>query len=152
MTRGASLPAASRAGNQLKNGARRAGSTVSSTASQPVASDADYGVGPGRPPRENQFKPGKSGNPNGAKPKSPSIALDLKLALERALNKTAKLNQGEKERIVTMAVVGIEQPGLQFAKADRHARRDLLAFADFGMDLLAGHHQATLRAARSVNR
>jgi hypothetical protein len=109
-------------------------------------------VGPGRPPRENQFKPGKSGNPNGAKPKSPSIALDLKLALERALNKTAKLNQGEKERIVTTAVVGIEQLGLQFAKADRHARRDLLAFADFGMDLLAGHHQATLRAARSVNR
>src|SRR5215831_16127460 len=63
MTRGASLPAASRAGNQLKNGARRGGSTVSSTASQPVASDADYGVGPGRPPRENQFKPGKSGKP-----------------------------------------------------------------------------------------
>jgi hypothetical protein len=105
-------------------------------------------MGPGRPPRENQFKPGKSGNPNGAKPKSPSIALDLKLALERALNKTAKLNQGEKERIVT----SIEQLGLQFAKGDRHARRDLLAFADFGMDLLAGQHQATLRAARSVNR
>src|SRR5262245_13563706 len=111
MTRGASLPAASRAGNQLKNGARRGGSTVS--ASQPVASDADYGMGPGRPPRENQFKPGKSGNPNGAKPKSPSIALDLKLALERALNRTAKLNQGEKERIVTMAVASIEQLGLQ---------------------------------------
>src|SRR5262249_21600838 len=110
MTRGASLPAASRAGNQLKNGARRRRSTDSSTASQPVASDADYKVGPGRPPREYQFKPGKSGNPNGAKPKSPSIALDLKLAFERALNKTAKLNQGEKERIVTMAVVASSNP------------------------------------------
>jgi len=99
MTRGASLPAASRAGNQLSAGARRRRSTDSSTASQPVASDADYKVGPGRPPREYQFKPGKSGNPNGAKPKSPSIALDLKLAFERALNKTAKLKQEVVRRV-----------------------------------------------------
>jgi hypothetical protein len=77
MTRGASLPAAaSRAGNQLPNGARRRRSTDSSTASQPA--------------------------------KSPSIALDLKLAFEHALNKTAKLKQEEKDRIVTMAVTGIE--------------------------------------------
>ena len=143
MTRGASLPAASRAGNQLSAGARRRRSTDSSTASQPVASDADYKVGPGRPPREYQFKPGKSGNPNGAKPKSPSIALDLKLAFERALNKTAKLKQEEEERIVTMAVAGIEQLVVQFAKGDRHARHDLLALADkLGVDLLAGQHQA----------
>jgi hypothetical protein len=32
----------------------------------------------------------------------------LKLALERALNKTIKLKQGEKERI-TMAVAGVER-------------------------------------------
>jgi Family of unknown function (DUF5681) len=87
-------------------------------------SDAEYKVGPGRPPRGYRFKPGKSGNPKGAKPKPPSIAPDLKLALERALNKTVKLKQGEKERIVTMAVAGIEQLVAQFAKGDRHARRD----------------------------
>jgi hypothetical protein len=113
-------------------------------------SDAEYKVGPGRPPRGYRFKPGKSGNPKGAKPKPPSIAPDLKLALERALNKTVKLKQGEKERIVTMAVAGIEQLVAQFAKGDRHARRDLFAVADkLGVDLLAGQHQAVQEALAS---
>jgi hypothetical protein len=30
-------------------------------------SDPEYRVGPGRPPKEYQFKPGQSGNPNGAR-------------------------------------------------------------------------------------
>jgi Family of unknown function (DUF5681) len=119
MTNKAPLPATSRAdGNQLRRGARGRTSTDSSAASQAAASDAEYKVGPGRPPREYQFKPGKSGNPKGAKRKPPSIALDLKLALERALNKTVKLKQGEKERVVTMAVAGIEQLVAQFVKGD----------------------------------
>ena len=59
-------------------------------------SDQEYKVGPGHPPKEHQFKPGQSGNPKGAKRKPPSIALDLKAALERALNTTVKLRQGEK--------------------------------------------------------
>jgi hypothetical protein len=53
------------------------------TVSATTASAEEYKVGPGRPPREYQFKPGKSGNPKGAKPKPPSIAPDLKLALEQ---------------------------------------------------------------------
>ncbi len=44
-----------------------------STASR-TASDTQYKVGPGRPPREYQFKPGQSGNPNGAKREPASIA------------------------------------------------------------------------------
>ena len=109
------------------------------TVSIRTASAENYKVGPGRPPREYQFKPGQSGNPKGAKQKPPSIALDLKLALERALNKTVKLKQGEQERMVSMAVAGIEQLVAQFVKGDRHARRDLLALADkLGVDLLAG--------------
>ena len=148
MTKKAPLPRAD--GNQLRHGARGRRSTDSSTASQPAASDAEYKVGPGRPPREYRFKPGKSGNPKGAKPKPPSIALDLKLALERALNKTVKLKQGEKERVVTMAVAGIEQLVAQFAKGDRHARRDLIAIADkLGVDLLAGQHKGVQEALAS---
>ena len=144
MTKKASLPIISPAdGNQLPRSARGRASTDSSAASQAAASDAEYKVGPGRPPREYQFKPGQSGNPKGAKRKPPSIALDLKLALERALNKTVKLKQGEKERIVPMAVAGIEQLVAQFVKGDRHARRDLIALAEkLGVDLLAGQHQA----------
>ena len=121
-------------------------STVVATA----ACDQEYKVGPGRPPKEFQFKPGQSGNPKGAKPKPPSIALDLKLALERALNKTVKLKQGEKERVVTMAVAGIEQLVAQFAKGDRHARRDLITLADkLGVDLLAGQHKGVQEALAS---
>ena len=120
------------------------------TVSIRTASAENYKVGPGRPPREYQFKPGQSGNPKGAKQKPPSIALDLKLALERALNKTVKLKQGEKERIVSMAVAGIEQLVAQFVKGDRHARRDLLALADkLGVDLLAGQHHAIQEALAS---
>ena len=120
------------------------------TASETTTSAQEYKVGPRRPPREYQFKPGQSGNPKGAKQKPPSIALDLKLALERALNKPVKLKQGEQERMVSMAVAGIEQLVAQFVKGDRHARRDLLALADkLGVDLLAGQHHAIQEALAS---
>ena len=115
-----------------------------------TVSGEQYRVGPGRPPKEHQFKPGQSGNPKGAKRKPPSFAPDLKLALERALNKTVTLKQGEKERIVTMAAAGIEQLVAQFAKGDRHARRDLVALAEkLGVDLTAGQHQSVQEALAS---
>ena|SRR5438034_2849509 len=107
------------------------------SASGPPVSEAEYKVGPGRPPKEFQFKPGQSGNPKGAKRKPPSMAPDLKLLLERALSKQVTLKQGEKERMVTMAAAGIEQLVAQFAKGDRHARRDVIALADkLGVDLV----------------
>jgi hypothetical protein len=43
--------------------------------------DQEYRVGPGRPPREYQFKPGQSGNPKGARRKPKSIAPDLKASI-----------------------------------------------------------------------
>lgn len=107
------------------------------------AVEQEYKVGPGRPPREYQFKPGQSGNPKGAKRKQAPIALDLKAALQQALNKKVKLKQGDKERLVSMATAGIEQLVAQFAKGDRHARRDLIPLADkLGVNLIAGHQQA----------
>jgi len=118
----------------------------------PEVSDRDgaaeaYRVGPGRPPREHQFKPGRSGNPKGARRKVPSIVPDLKAVLERALGKTVTLRQGERERIVTMATAGIEQLVTQFAKGDRHARRDLMDLAQkLGVDLAAGQGKAIERA------
>jgi hypothetical protein len=122
------------------------GRSDSPTAAATVSGE-EYRVGPGRPPKEHQFKPGQSGNPKGAKRKPPSIAPDLKMALERALNKTVRLKQGEKERIVTMAAAGIEQLVAQFAKGDRHARRDLVDLAEkLGVDLTAGQHQAVQEA------
>ncbi len=95
-----------------------------------TGADQEYKVGPGRPPKEYQFKKGQSGNPKGAKRKKPSIELDLKAALEHALNKPVTLKQGDKERTVTMAVAAIQQLVAQAAKGDRHARRDLFWLAD----------------------
>ena len=104
-------------------------------------SDQEYKVGPGRPPKEHQFKPGQSGNPNGAKRKPRSIAMDLKALLKNALNKKITLRQGQKERIVTMAAAGIEQLMAQYAKGDRHARRDVFWLTDkLGVELMPGEN------------
>src|SRR3954466_10373423 len=118
-------------------------------------SDQEYQVGPGRPPKEYQFKPGQSGNPKGARRKRRSIAPDLKALLERAISGTVMMRQGEQEKIITKAAAGIEQLGNQFAKGDRHARRDLLALAErLQIDLVAGRGEAleqTVAAALSAN-
>ena len=110
----------------------------------------EYKVGPGRPPREHRFKPGQSGNPKGAKRKAPSPAPDLKQLLERALGKTVTLKQGERQQIVTMASAGIEQLVAQYAKGDRHGRRDLFWLADkLGVDLVNGGRKAFEEALAS---
>jgi hypothetical protein len=117
-----------------------------------TASAMEYKVGPGRPPKEHQYKRGVSGNPKGAKRKPPPIELDLKAALERALDRKAQLKQGEREQTVTMAVAGIEQLVAQYAKGDRHARRDLIYLADkLGVDLLAGQTKALENALSPPN-
>jgi hypothetical protein len=101
-------------------------------------SDDEYRVGPGRPPKEYQFKPGQSGNPKGAKRKT-SLAPDLKAMLERALNEKVRLRHGEREQIITKAAAGIAKLVNQFAEGDRHARRDLIALAGkLGVNLTAG--------------
>ena len=117
--------------------------------------DQEYRVGPGRPPKDYQFKPGQSGNPKGARRKPRSIAPDLKALFERALSGKVTLRQGDQEKIITKAAAGIEQLVNQFAKGDRHARRDLLALAEkLGVDLVAGQGDElrhSVAAALSAN-
>jgi len=125
----------------VKRYRRRKPNTRPSLKTDPT--DQEYRVGPGRPPKEYQFKPGQSGNPKGARRKPRSIAPDLKALFERALSAKVTLRQGDQEKIITKAAAGIEQLVNQFAKGDRHARRDLLALAPkFGVDLLAGQGDA----------
>src|SRR5512132_4516425 len=50
----------------------------------PSPVEQEYKVGPGRPPREHQWKPGQSGNPKGAKRKQPPIHPDLKALFLRS--------------------------------------------------------------------
>jgi hypothetical protein len=123
------------------NNDRRSDAAASKT------SEPEYKVGPGRPPKEYQFKPGQSGNPKGAKRKPKSIVPDLKAALEQALNNKATLKQGGKERVVTMWQAGMEQLVAQYAKGDHRARRDLITLAEkLGVDLLAGQKQTVQEA------
>jgi hypothetical protein len=126
---------------------KRPNATLASDAQRP---DEEYRVGPGRPPRQYQFKPGQSGNPKGARRKT-SLAPDLKALLERALNKKVKLRHGEGELIVTKAAAGIAKLVDQFAKGDRHARRDLITLADkLGVDLTAGQGKIIENAIAEV--
>jgi hypothetical protein len=127
--------------------------------------DEEYKVGPGRPPKEHQFKPGQSGNPKGAKRKARSFIPGLKELFERAFNQTAKVTQGERARVITMWAAGLQQLSIQFAKGDRHARRDAIWIAEkLGSEslmskeafdeILAGDRQAILDAyvARQTHR
>lgn len=118
------------------------------TAPAPIAtSEPEYKVGPGRPPKEHQFKPGRSGNPKGAERKPKPTAPDLKAALERALNESIKLKQGERERIMTMAEAGIKQLVAQFVKGNHQARRDLIVICDkLDVDLMQSQRQAVQEA------
>jgi Family of unknown function (DUF5681) len=109
-------------------------------------SDEEYSVGPGRPPKEYQFKLGQSGNPKGAKRRT-SLAPDLKAILERALREKVKLEHGETKQIISKAAAGIQKLVNDFANGDRHALRDLIALAGkIGVDLTAGQNGAIEKA------
>src|SRR3954463_6863162 len=95
-----------------------------------LPAEETYKVGPGRPPKEHQFRPGQSGNPKGARRKAPSLVPDLKELFERAFNRKVKLAQGQRERVITMWDAGMQQLAVQFAKGDRHARHDAFWIAE----------------------
>lgn len=106
-------------------------------------SSTSYDVGYARPPQKFRFKSGQSGNPSGTKRTPPSATADLRAALERALNEKVTFRQGDREKTMTKAAAGIAELVNQFAKGDRHARRDLIALAEtLGYDLTAGQGRA----------
>ena len=117
--------------------------------------EEEYRVGPGRPPKEYTWKPGQSGNPKGAEKRS--LVPKLKEQFERVFSQKLKVTQGDRQRFITRWVAGLEQLSVQFAKGDRHARRDVFYFAEkLGIDLLtptkasdetlSADHQAILDA------
>jgi len=93
----------------------------------------------GFPPNEHKWKKGgPSPYPKGRPRKVPSMKPDLKKALEAALNDKVVITKDKKEIVLTKAVLGIQQLVNQFAKGDRHARRDLFQYAALlGVDLQA---------------
>jgi hypothetical protein len=64
---------------------------------------------------------------------------DLKKAFEDALNEKVPVKKGDKEVMLTKAVLGIQQLVNQFAKGCRYARRDVIEYsARFGVELQGG--------------
>jgi hypothetical protein len=88
----------------------------------------DYEVGYGRPPAASRFQKGISGNPIGKAKKTK--APNLKTQLQTALNKTVTIRVGNRQKTVSKGAAGIEQLIDQWAKGDRHARRDLILICE----------------------
>ena len=75
------------------------------------------------------------------------MRLDLRKVFEQAINKKVAVPRGDKKVQMTRGEIGLEQLLNQFAKGDRHARRDLMEYADkLGIDFLAKHKQTLERA------
>ena len=113
-------------------------------------SGENYKVGPGRPPREHQWKPGESGNPKGRKRKPPSLEPEIGKLLEQALNRKVTLRQGGKERSLSMIEAGMEQLAAKIARGDHPALRSGIELAErVGLNLLTGNEKALAEALGS---
>jgi Family of unknown function (DUF5681) len=107
---------------------------------KPDPSDEDpYKVGPGFPPNEHKWKKGcPSPYPKGRPRKVPSMKPDIKKIFEGALNEKVHVTKADKKMILTRLAMGFEQLAIQWAKGDRHARRDVFTYAPtLGVDLQA---------------
>jgi hypothetical protein len=114
---------------------------------------ADYEVGYGRPPKHTRFKTGQSGNRKGRKRKPPSLSPDFKRLFDQVMSEELTITQGNKKMILTMLEAGLRQLARQHAQGDRHARREVIAYAErFGSDLIPSEHkvrEGVAEAARS---
>jgi hypothetical protein len=113
-----------------------------------------YEVGYRRPPKQHQFKKGRSGNPAGINQiTAGSGAPDLKVSLARELKKHIKIQSGKQTLSVTQAAAGIGELVKQFAKGDHRARRDLILLCDkLGVDLTSRENlQGALEDALSAD-
>ncbi len=117
-----------------------------------------YKVGPGYPPNEYKWKKGcPSPYPKGRPKKAPSMKPEIKQIFENALNQKIEVTKADKKIMMTRLAMGFELLAIQFAKGDRHARRDVFTYAAvLGVDFqakevieeaLGASHEAIVEAA-----
>jgi hypothetical protein len=96
-----------------------------------------YKVGPGFPPNEHKWKKGcPSPYPKGRPRKIRSLKPDVKKIFEDALNEQIVVTKAEKKIKLSKLTLGLQLMASQFAKGDRHARRDVFTYAAaLGVDL-----------------
>lgn len=83
----------------------------------------DGAVGYGRPPRKSQFKPGKSGNPNGR----PKGSKNLRTLVEDVANLKVNVRDGGRERKVNVLQAGLLRVAEKVVAGDTKAFATLLA-------------------------
>ena len=107
----------------------------------------DYRIGPGRPPMETRWKKGDpSPNPKGRPRNNAALTPDVKKLFEDALNRKVPLTRNGRQTTLAKLELGFEQLANQFAKGDRHARRDVFTYAaQLGVDF-TGKAQALKQA------
>jgi len=98
----------------------------------------NYEIGYGRPPKGHQFKRGRIANPAGINQHTAgSIARDMKLALQRELNKQIKVRQGKRSITVRQSIAGISKLVRQFVEGNPRGRRDLILLCEkLGVELI----------------
>jgi hypothetical protein len=105
---------------------------------RPRSAAGNYKIGYRRPPTQYQFQRGRTANPEGINQHtSRSIARDIKLALERELNKQVKVRDGKRSITVRQTIAGIGKLVSQFVEGNPRARRDLILLCEkLGVELI----------------
>ena len=89
----------------------------------PATEDADsHVVGYGKPPRQSQFKPGRSGNPRG-RPKNPTAFDEL---IEKELSQLVTVREGNQARRLPKRSVIVKQVVKKAMEGEDRALRSLL--------------------------
>jgi hypothetical protein len=88
----------------------------------PKHDNHNYTVGYGRPPRQTQFKKGRSGNPAGRPPGAPNLAT----ALARVLKERVVVNEQGRRRTITKFEAALTQLANKAASGEARALTLLL--------------------------
>jgi hypothetical protein len=106
---------------------------VRRTLSMPKNQEREYQVGFGKPPRQNQFRKGASGNPKGR----PRGRRNLATVLEKALQERVVINENGSRKTITKLEAAVKQLVNRAASGDLAAMRQLSALAGSGADQAA---------------
>jgi hypothetical protein len=79
--------------------------------------DGSYEVGYKRPPKENQFKPGQSGNPNGRPKGRKNLSTDLR----EEMSQKVSVNEGGTHQIISKQRAMLKALFSKAAKGDTRA-------------------------------
>jgi hypothetical protein len=103
------------------------------------SASGSYEIGYRRPPKRYQFKGGRVANPEGINQHTaPSIARDMKQALERELNKQITIRRGKRSVTVRQSMAGVSTLVRQFVEGNPRARRDLIVLCEkLGVELVS---------------